>query len=358
MQDLPYGQRRLLAIARAVATQPSVLLLDEPAAGLGDAETAELAHLVRRLADDWGMAILLVEHDMNFVMTVCDEIVVLDFGRKIAEGAPDVVRRDPAVIAAYLGQSEEEPDEVSLEDAEAAEELEVTRDRRRARTSTPSRPQRLGDAGAGASRPAASSAGYGPQPVVHDLDLEVRPGEVVALLGPNGAGKTTTMLALRRRAAAARRARWRSTAPSTKAPLHKRAQHGLVFVTEEKSVFKGLTARDNLRVGGVDLEDALALFPELERRLDVRGGLLSGGEQQMLSLARGLCRKPRVLLADELSLGLAPMVVTRLLQAVRDARRRAAARRAARRAARAQGAAVRRPRLCDAPGSHRPGRQC
>ena len=88
VQDLPYGQRRLLAIARAVATQPSVLLLDEPAAGLGDVETAELAHLVRRLADDWGIAVLLVEHDMNFVMSVCDHIVVLDFGRQIAEGTP------------------------------------------------------------------------------------------------------------------------------------------------------------------------------------------------------------------------------------------------------------------------------
>ena len=108
VQDLPYGQRRLLAIARAVATQPSVLLLDEPAAGLGDVETSELAHLVRRLADDWGLAVLLVEHDMNFVMSVCDEIVVLDFGEKIAEGPRDVVRNDPRVIVAYLGEDEEE----------------------------------------------------------------------------------------------------------------------------------------------------------------------------------------------------------------------------------------------------------
>ena len=88
MQDLPYGQRRLLAIARAVATQPSVLLLDEPAAGLSDVETAELGHLVRRLADDWGIAVLLVEHDMTFVMSVCDDIVVLDFGTKISAGTP------------------------------------------------------------------------------------------------------------------------------------------------------------------------------------------------------------------------------------------------------------------------------
>jgi ABC-type branched-subunit amino acid transport system ATPase component/branched-subunit amino acid ABC-type transport system permease component len=111
VQDLPYGQRRLLAIARAVATQPSVLLLDEPAAGLGDAETAELATLVRRLADDWGMAVLLIEHDVQFVMSVCDHIVVLDFGKQIADGAPDVVRNDPAVVGAYLGETEEELEE-------------------------------------------------------------------------------------------------------------------------------------------------------------------------------------------------------------------------------------------------------
>jgi ABC-type branched-subunit amino acid transport system ATPase component/ABC-type branched-subunit amino acid transport system permease subunit len=115
VQDLPYGKRRLLAIARAVATQPSVLLLDEPAAGLGDRETAELGHLVRRLASEWGMAVLLVEHDMTFVMSVCDELVVLDFGHKISEGAPEKVRRDRAVIAAYLGEEETELDAAAPE---------------------------------------------------------------------------------------------------------------------------------------------------------------------------------------------------------------------------------------------------
>jgi branched-chain amino acid transport system ATP-binding protein len=162
------------------------------------------------------------------------------------------------------------------------------------------------------------SAGYAGRPVVHDLDLEVAAGEVVCLLGPNGAGKTTTMLTLS------------GELPqlagevvfddsTTRAALHRRAQAGLSYVTEERSVFKALSARDNLRVGGVSAADATALFPELERCMDTRGGLLSGGEQQMLTLARALCRRPRVLLADELSLGLAPLVVDRLLAAVRSA---------------------------------------
>jgi ABC-type branched-subunit amino acid transport system ATPase component/ABC-type branched-subunit amino acid transport system permease subunit len=107
VEDLSYGRRRLLAMARAVATESSVLLLDEPAAGLGDAETAELAHLVGRLAKEWGIAVLVVEHDMNFVMSVCDELVVLDFGRTIATGRPSDVRNDAAVIAAYLGEEED-----------------------------------------------------------------------------------------------------------------------------------------------------------------------------------------------------------------------------------------------------------
>ncbi|WP_328350957.1 branched-chain amino acid ABC transporter permease/ATP-binding protein [Streptomyces sp. NBC_00445] len=108
--DLSYGERRLLAIARAVAASPSVLLLDEPAAGLSEDETRELAHLVRRLAEEWGMGILLVEHDVDMVMSVCDQVVVLDFGRRISVGTPEEVRGDAAVRAAYLGDlSPEDP---------------------------------------------------------------------------------------------------------------------------------------------------------------------------------------------------------------------------------------------------------
>ena len=162
------------------------------------------------------------------------------------------------------------------------------------------------------------SAGYGPQAVISDINLVLHPGEVVGLFGANGAGKTTTMLALAGELMPMA-GEVELHGEVTRDPLYRRAQNGLMFVTEEKSVIMGLTTRDNLRVGGVDIDIALGLFPELEKRINIMGGLLSGGEQQMLSLARALGRNPRILLADELSLGLAPIVVQRLLQAVRDA---------------------------------------
>ena len=112
--EISYGQRRLVAIARAVAAEPSVLLLDEPVAGLSEHESAEFARLVRRLADVWGMAVLVIEHDLNFVMSICDRITVIDFGRPVCEGAPDEVRRDPAAIAVYLGEETAGPSVASV----------------------------------------------------------------------------------------------------------------------------------------------------------------------------------------------------------------------------------------------------
>lgn len=109
VSGLPYGIRRLVAITRAIATQPSVLLLDEPAAGLSDIETTELGSIVRRLAHEWGFGVLVIEHDMSFVSDVCDRVVVLDFGSVIASGTVADVKSDPAVIAAYLGVDDAGP---------------------------------------------------------------------------------------------------------------------------------------------------------------------------------------------------------------------------------------------------------
>lgn len=107
--ELPYGKRRLLAICRALSTErpPKVLLLDEPAAGLGDIDRAELRRLIRDAADKRGMAVLLVEHDVELVMDISDRVIVLEFGKKIAEGLPSDVRRDPEVVRSYLGSFEE-----------------------------------------------------------------------------------------------------------------------------------------------------------------------------------------------------------------------------------------------------------
>jgi branched-chain amino acid transport system ATP-binding protein len=162
----------------------------------------------------------------------------------------------------------------------------------------------------------ALTAGYGAIAVVRDVDLRVEPGEVVALIGPNGAGKTTTLLTLAGELPAiSGEVVFRGAA--TKAPLFRRARQGMGFVTEERSVFMALTAEENLRVADVSRADAVDVFPELDALMGRTAGLLSGGEQQMLTLARAVARGPQLLLVDELSLGLAPVVVKRLLQTVR-----------------------------------------
>ncbi len=164
-------------------------------------------------------------------------------------------------------------------------------------------------------------AGYGGVAVVRDLDLTVGPGEVVALLGPNGAGKTTTLLSAA--GVLAPLAGEVSVLGSSIAglPAHRVARRGLAFVPEDRSLFASLTVADNLRLGThrgrVALVDVLAWFPELEKLLGRKAGLLSGGEQQMLTMGRAIASKPDLLLVDELSLGLAPLVVQRLLPVVR-----------------------------------------
>src|SRR5882757_4633456 len=162
------------------------------------------------------------------------------------------------------------------------------------------------------------TAGYGDLAAVRDVSFSVAPGEVVALFGANGAGKSTTLKAtvgaLPRMAG---EVRWLGR--PTSAPLYRMVREGLDFVPEERTIVPGLTARDNLRLTPNGVAGALSQFPELEKVLDRKAGLLSGGEQQMLILGRALSRRPKALLVDELSLGLAPLVVSRLLAAIRHA---------------------------------------
>jgi branched-chain amino acid transport system ATP-binding protein len=162
------------------------------------------------------------------------------------------------------------------------------------------------------------STGYGEVPVVHGLSLSVAEGEIVSLLGANGAGKTTTM-----RSISGVLPLWtgqvRFDGAPLSGPLHRRARRGVAVITEERGVFAGLSVATNLALGRGTVDRALEIFPELKRLVDRRAGLLSGGEQQMLTLARALAGDARLLLVDELSLGLAPIIVDRLLDALRSA---------------------------------------
>ncbi len=301
--ELPHVDRRLVEIARALAGRPQVLLLDEPAAGLTRADTDRLGELLRRISG-CGVAVVLVEHDMPLVMGVSGHILVMDAGRPIARGTPAEIRRDPAVLRAYLGGAD-----------------------------TPARPRAA--AWDGASDPLLSargvSAGYGAALVLDDLALDVRPGETVAVLGANGAGKSTAMRALAGLLRPIDGAVTLDGRAVASLPAHRIARLGLALVPEGRQVFPELTVVENLRLGAhsragaidpSEVETLLDRFPRLRERAGSRAGLLSGGEQQMLAIARGMMAKPRILLLDEPSLGLAPAMISALYAVVADLRDR------------------------------------
>jgi ABC-type branched-subunit amino acid transport system ATPase component/ABC-type branched-subunit amino acid transport system permease subunit len=299
--DLPHVDRRLVEIARSLATDPDALLLDEPAAGLSREDKLRLGTLLQRIADA-GLTVLLVEHDMTLVMDISHQVVVLDAGVRLAVGTAAEVQADPAVQLAYLGEALET-------------EASTPRD------TTAHRAEMLGVG--------SLIAGYGAEPVLHGINLQVRRGEVVALLGANGAGKSTLMKAL----AGLHRPIQGGIHLEGRELMNMGAEQvvaqGVVLVPEGRQVFPELSVLDNIRLGAflqtdereARVEEQLRRFPRLRERLHQRAGLLSGGEQQMLAIARALMSRPRILLLDEPSLGLAPKVIAELFAAL-DALRR------------------------------------
>lgn len=306
---LPYGQQRLTEIARALATEPRLLLLDEPAAGMNATEKIQLVERVAAIRKA-GVTVIMVEHDLGMVMGITDNVSVLNFGCLMANGHPTAVQTDPAVIEAYVGVKHGDQyglDEMTLR---AADEARARRDA----------------GGAPVLEVQNLCTNYGSISAIRDISLRVFPGEIVAVLGSNGAGKTTLL----RTISGLLGAREGSVLYEGRDISNMRpkdiADLGIGQVPEGRHIFPTLSVRDNLMLGTVcrqdksgmreDLDWVFELFPVLAERRDQWAGTMSGGQQQMLAIGRGLMGRPKVLLLDEPSMGLAPQNIEIIFKAL------------------------------------------
>jgi ABC-type branched-subunit amino acid transport system ATPase component len=315
---LPYGDQRRLEIARALALRPRLLILDEPAAGMNPSEKQGMRELIERLNQD-GLTILLIDHDMRLVMGVCRRVAVLDFGRKIAEGTPAEVSTDAGVIKAYLGTGGAK-EVTSAPGASAADDVDVMIEQT-ARTRAGAEPDKA------ILEIADLTVSYGVVNAVRGASLRVAAGEVVALIGANGAGKSTILNTLSGLIRPDSGSAVFDRLDLTRAKPSAIVRHGLVQVPEGREILARQTVRENLELATwgrrdaakqTQIEAVMKRFPILGERRALRAGTLSGGEQQMLAIARGLLARPRLLLLDEPSLGLAPQMVDEVFAAIQE----------------------------------------
>ncbi len=316
---LPYGDQRRLEIARALALEPRLLILDEPAAGMNPSEKQGMRELIERLNAD-GMTILLIDHDMRLVMGVCRRVAVLNFGKKIADGTPDEVSTDATVIKAYLGTGGER----EVRSAPGAAGVDEERDVEAAALSARA-----------AKEPEKAildvedlTVSYGAIVAVRGVSFRVAAGEIVALIGANGAGKSTilnTLSGLIRPQSGSANFDGLDLANAKASAI---VRHGLVQVPEGREILARQTVLENLELATwarhdgastrKQIDDVLKRFPILGERRALSAGSLSGGEQQMLAIARGMLARPRLLLLDEPSLGLAPQMVDEVFRAIEE----------------------------------------
>ena len=294
---LNYADRRRVEIARAMTLRPDLLLLDEPAAGMNPAEVREISDQIKQLRDA-GFTIILVEHQMPVVMSVSDRIIVVNKGQVLAQGTPKEMQAHPEVIAAYLGEQEE---------------CEVV-------------PKPTLIKGAPLLSLKGVEAHYGPINVLKGLDIDVYSGEIVCLLGANAAGKSTTIKTIIGNVRASAGTIEFDGQRIDGWPTGRIVARGVALVPEGRRIFPILSVLDNLKMGGYTTNDQVMIkrgierafeqFPILYERRDQKGGTLSGGEQQMLAIARALMTEPRLLCLDEPSMGLSPILVQQVFEII------------------------------------------
>lgn len=277
--ELPFGLHKRLDLARALAEEPELLILDEPFGGLDATERTLLARQIVR-QQRRGTAVVIIDHVLDDLLAVAHRVVAFDFGRPIGEGAPDRILEDPRVRSSYLGEGG------------ARDEL----------------PGRDGAERAAVHLDAVHQA-YGGVTALRGINLAVPRGSVVGVVGANGAGKSTLGRILH------------GTLPPTHGRRTTSGDLRTALVPEGRSLFKTLSLRENLEaaayaagIRGADLRARLAettawLPPRLSERMGVAAGGLSGGEQQILAIARALMARPDLLIVDEPALGLSPAMV-------------------------------------------------
>ncbi|KAG6336280.1 hypothetical protein ID866_2796 [Astraeus odoratus] len=269
--NLAYGDQRRLEIVRCMVTQPEILMLDEPAAGLNPKETKELDELIAELRDHHDTTILLIEHDMKLVMGISDRIYVVNQGTPLANGTPEEIRNNPDV-----------------------------------------------------------NAHYGKIQALHDVSLHINQGEIVTLIGANGAGKTTLLGTLCGDPRATSGRIVFDGKDITDWQTARIMREAVAIVPEGRRVFSRMTVEENLAMGGffahrdeyqTRIKWVYELFPRLWERRIQRAGTMSGGEQQMLAIGRALMSQPRLLLLDEPSLGLAPIIIQQIFDTIEQLRK-------------------------------------
>jgi ABC-type branched-subunit amino acid transport system ATPase component/ABC-type branched-subunit amino acid transport system permease subunit len=293
---LSYGGQRLLDMAVALATRPRILLLDEPLAGLAAAERERVGELIRAISRE--LPVLLVEHDIDRVFRIADRVTVMNEGKVLVDGSVEDARTSPRVQEVYIGSGSHALAERPRASAAREETLLAL---------------------------SGLNVLYGKSHILRDVGFEVRRNEIVALLGRNGAGKSTLLKSIIGIAPPASGTIALAGEAIAGMPSAEIARRGISYVPQGRGLFAGMSVKDNLELGrlrrtgreGIRWDEAkiFSVFPRIRERWTTPADYLSGGEQQMVAVARALSGDTRVLLLDEPFEGLAPSIIEELFEA-------------------------------------------